>query len=49
VNPQPVGIALRKGDPRLPRVRRAIAAMYADGTMKDILARWNMSAFALKK
>ncbi len=49
VNPLPVGIALRKTDPRIPRLRQAIAAMYADGTMKRILARWNMSAFALKK
>jgi polar amino acid transport system substrate-binding protein len=48
VNVLPVGIALRKGDPRISRVRKAIAGMYADGTMKRILARWNMSAFALK-
>jgi polar amino acid transport system substrate-binding protein len=48
VNTLPVGIALRKGDERIPRIRRAIAAMYADGTMKRILARWNMTAFALK-
>jgi hypothetical protein len=27
----------------------ARAAMYADGTMARILARWNMSSFALKK
>jgi polar amino acid transport system substrate-binding protein len=49
VNPLPVGIALRKRDPRIPSVRRAIAAMYDDGTMKRILARWNMSTFALKR
>jgi polar amino acid transport system substrate-binding protein len=49
VNQLPVGIALRKTDPRIPRVRRAIATMYADGTMKRILARWNMGAFSLKK
>jgi polar amino acid transport system substrate-binding protein len=48
VNTLPVGIALRKGDERIPRIRQAISAMYADGTMKRILARWNMSAFALK-
>jgi polar amino acid transport system substrate-binding protein len=49
VNPLPVGIAVRKGDPRLARIRQAIASMYADGTMARILARWNMSSFALKK
>ena len=48
VNTLPVGIGLRIGDPRIPGIRRAIAAMYADGTMKRILARWNMSTFALK-
>jgi polar amino acid transport system substrate-binding protein len=49
VNQLPVGIAVRKSDPRLAHIRRAIAAMYADGTMARILARWNMSSFALKK
>jgi polar amino acid transport system substrate-binding protein len=49
VNTLPVGIALRIGDPRIPRIRQAIGAMYGDGTMERILARWNMSAFALKK
>jgi polar amino acid transport system substrate-binding protein len=49
VNPLPVGIAVRKGDSRLGRIRQAIAAMYADRTMERILARWNMSSFALKK
>jgi polar amino acid transport system substrate-binding protein len=49
VNPLPVGIALRKGDSNIPKIQKAVNAMYADGTMKRILARWNMSAFALKK
>jgi polar amino acid transport system substrate-binding protein len=49
VNPLPVGIALRKGDSRIPRVRQAIREMYADGTMKRILARWKLSAFALRR
>jgi polar amino acid transport system substrate-binding protein len=49
VAPIPVGIALRKGDPLIPKVRKAVAAMYADGTMKRILARWKMSGTALKK
>jgi polar amino acid transport system substrate-binding protein len=49
VNPIPVGIAIRKGDPLIPKVRKAVAAMYADGTMQKILAKWKMSATALKK
>jgi polar amino acid transport system substrate-binding protein len=50
VSPIPVGIGVRKDDTELQRaVRRAVNAMYADGTMKKILARWNMSATALKK
>ena len=49
VNPIPVGIALRKHDANEPAVRKAIKALYANGTMKRILAKWHMSAFALKK
>jgi len=48
VNPIPVGIAMRKGDSRIPAVRKAITGMYADGTMKKILNKWQMGAFALK-
>jgi len=43
----PVGIALRKGDTRIAKVRRAIDQMYADGKMKKILAKWRLSATAL--
>jgi polar amino acid transport system substrate-binding protein len=50
VNPIPVGIAIRKSDTELQdAVQEAIDAMYADGTMKRILAKWKMSDFALKK
>ena len=50
INPIPVGIALRKSDTALKAgVRRAILRMYADGTMRRILAKWKMSATALKK
>ncbi len=49
INPIPVGIAIRKGDPLKAAVQKAVNAMYADGTMKKILARWKMTAFALKK
>jgi polar amino acid transport system substrate-binding protein len=49
VNPIPVGIALRKGDSKIPKVKGAIAKMYGDGTMLKILRRWHMEAFALKQ
>jgi polar amino acid transport system substrate-binding protein len=49
VAPIPVGIALRKGDPLIPKVRKAVAAMYADGTMQRILKKWKMSGAALKR
>ena len=49
VNPIPVGIAIRKGDALIPKVQKAVNAAYADGTMKKILARWQMGAFGYKK
>lgn len=50
INPIPVGIAIRKDDTATRSgVAKAIKAMYADGTMKKILARWQMSATALGK
>src|SRR5262245_1327110 len=49
INPIPVGIAIRKGDPLKAAVKKAVAAMYADGAMKKILAKWKMSATALGK
>jgi polar amino acid transport system substrate-binding protein len=49
VNPIPVGIAIRKGDPLIAKVRKQVNAMYANGKMKSILAAWKMSATALKK
>jgi polar amino acid transport system substrate-binding protein len=50
VNPILVGIAVRKDDATLKSgVQKAIDAMYKDGTMKRILAKWKMSATALKK
>jgi polar amino acid transport system substrate-binding protein len=49
VNPIPVGIAFRKGDPLIAKARRQVAAMYADGKMASILAKWKMSSVALKK
>ncbi len=48
VNPLPVGIAIRKGDALIPKIRKAVVGAYADGTMKKILAKWQMGAFAKK-
>lgn len=45
----PEGIATRKGDPLGAQFKTAIAKLYANGTMKKILAKWGLSAFALKK
>jgi polar amino acid transport system substrate-binding protein len=43
VNPIPIGIAIRKGDPLRAATRRAIAAMYASGRIKQIVAKWGMT------
>ena len=50
VKPLPVGIAIAPKNKSLKtKIQHAIDAMYKDGTMKKILAKWHMSAFALKK
>ncbi len=50
INPIPVGIALRKNETELKTaISKAVDAMYADGSMTKILAKWHMSDFALKK
>jgi len=49
VESAPEGIATRKGDPLGPQMKTAVAKLYANGTMKTILAKWGLSAFALKK
>ena len=49
MNPIPVGIAIRKGDALIAKVQKQVDAMYADGKMTSILAKWKMSAVALKK
>jgi polar amino acid transport system substrate-binding protein len=50
INPIAVGIAVRKSDAATKSgIQKAVDAMYADGTMKKILAKWQMSATALKK
>jgi len=49
INPLPVGIAIRKHDPLRAAVQTAVNDLYTKGTMKQILARWHMADFALKK
>ena len=43
INPIPVGIAIRKDDPLRAATQKAITAMYANGTIKRILAKWEMT------
>jgi polar amino acid transport system substrate-binding protein len=44
IDPIPIGIAVRKDDSELKTaVQAAIDAMYADGTIKSILATWGMT------
>ncbi len=50
INPIPVGIAMQKKNTELKAaVQKAVTRLYANGQMKTILAKWHMSAFALKK
>jgi polar amino acid transport system substrate-binding protein len=50
INPIPVGIAVRKSDSATRTgIQKAISDMYASGTMTKILAKWQMSATALKQ
>jgi polar amino acid transport system substrate-binding protein len=44
----PEGIATRKGDPLGLKIGNAIQALYLNGKMKSILAKWQASQFALK-
>ena len=49
INPIPVGIAISKKNAALKTaVQQAVKAMYADGSMTKLLAKWKMSDFALK-
>jgi polar amino acid transport system substrate-binding protein len=48
VETAPEGIATRKGDPLGAKIGTAIKALYANGKMKQILAKWQASQFALK-
>jgi ABC-type amino acid transport substrate-binding protein len=44
----PEGIATRKGDSLGAQINNAINALYLNGKMKSILAKWQASQFALK-
>jgi polar amino acid transport system substrate-binding protein len=44
----PEGVATRKGDPLGAQINNAIQALYLNGKMKTILAKWNAAQFALK-
>jgi len=43
VNPILIGIAIRKGDPLRAATQKAVNALYANGTIKKIVAKWGMS------
>jgi polar amino acid transport system substrate-binding protein len=45
----PEGIATRRGDPLGAQFKTAIATLYSNGTMAKILAKWGLSAFAMKQ
>lgn len=50
IKPLPVGIAIAPKNKALKaKIQGAINAIYKDGTMKKILTKWHMTAFALKK
>jgi polar amino acid transport system substrate-binding protein len=43
ISPIPIGIAIRKGDPLKAAVQQALSQLYANGTMKKIVAKWGMT------
>jgi polar amino acid transport system substrate-binding protein len=43
VNPIPIGIAIRKSDPLKAATVKALNALYANGTMNKIVAKWGMT------
>lgn len=48
IDSAPEGIATRKGDPLGGKMREGIATLYTNGTMKRVLAKWGLGAFALR-
>ena len=48
IDPLPVGIATRLEDTELQdAIQKAVDSMYEDGTMKELLAKWNVEDFML--
>jgi polar amino acid transport system substrate-binding protein len=43
IDPIPIGIAIRKHDPLRAAVQKAISMLYANGTIKKIVAKWGMT------
>jgi polar amino acid transport system substrate-binding protein len=43
IAPIPIGIATRKGDALTAAMRKAIKALYANGTIKKVVAKWGMT------
>lgn len=43
ISPIAIGIAIRKGDPLKAAVQKALSQLYANGTMKKIVAKWGMT------
>jgi polar amino acid transport system substrate-binding protein len=43
IAPIPIGIAIRKNSPLEPKIKSAIAKLYANGTMKKIVDKWGMT------
>ena len=43
ISPIPIGIATRKGDPLTAATKKALDALYANGTIEKIVAKWGMS------
>jgi polar amino acid transport system substrate-binding protein len=43
ITPIAIGIAIRKGDALKPAVQKALSQLYANGTMKKIVAKWGMT------
>jgi len=43
IDPIPIGIAIRKGDPLKAATQQAINQLYANGTVKKIVAKWGMT------
>ena len=43
IAPIPIGIALRKNSPLEPKIKSAIDKLYANGTIKKIVAKWGMT------